>query len=485
MSVTRVLEVVVDPYRYAVENFKESVSCRVAEAASAAIHVETQDTAADLLNRVARFAIGLILIVPLVNIVALHIFKLMQINYVDDSVVAGNYWFGLMTSSPTEDEEYLELINRGDVLLPQEPEPQAPVGPEVYQQRKQQAIDALRPPVPPELGDVRHFKCADEIMDFNLDNILVRFDAGGDPARLSEFFDYAGVGYAKRWELEGYFRNYEGEQTRQVLVRQYLSKLYDFLNQKKALFEGHARENLFKAEIRYIFDKIIDAHHNCIDQVLSQVEGIMLEVVASFETAHIRGGLTREQAIAHQAAYFLFRHKLDLVKTICVKEYPNEPHMADLERAAKQKLADILGLRGEIIEAGAHYNIINDMDMKASNVAHILLEGRPLEEYRGARVNLARAGRRYAEDQFKPEKFFSDGLKTYHGEPRNLRNNILLWVRKYFDLETANDQTAQFVRAISEDEAFGADEGGDLNTPALLRFLTTLRIFERRLVPVQ
>lgn len=481
MSVTRILEIAVDPYRYAIENIQASLSCRAAEAASSAICIENNDTAADLLNRVARLAIGLILIVPLVNIVALQVFKLLQVSFVADGVVAGNNCFGLMDSASefNADEEYLELKNRGDVLLPQEPEPLAAVTAEEYQHRKQLVIDALQPQVIQANGDVRNFRCSDEVMEFNLDHVLVRFDGNLDPGRLSEFFDYADVGYAKRWELQGYFGQYNRAGLRETLIRQYFSKLYDFLNQKKALFQGHARESLFKAEIRYVFDKIIDAHRNCIDQVLSQVEGLILEVVASYEAAHVGGGLTREQAIAHQAAYFLFKHKLDLIKTICVKEYPHEAHMADLERAAKQKLADILGLHGEIFEAGAQYNIVNDMDMKASNVAQIFLEGRPLAEYRGHPVNLVREGRRYAEDRFNPEKFFSDGLKTYHGEPRNLRNNILLWVRKYFDLDQANHQTEQFIRAISEDEMFAADEGGDLKNAALLQFLTTLGILER------
>ncbi|MBX7067034.1 MAG: hypothetical protein K1X28_07375 [Parachlamydiales bacterium] len=488
MSVTAashpIVDILIDPYRYAIANIQSSLSCRTHQVATSAIHESffSNDPILSLIYRVGQLCIGLLLIVPLVNIVALQLFKLLRSPFVDPSMIIGNTCFGILGSSQnqTDDEAYLELKNKGDVLLPQEPAAQAPVAEEQYNQRKQAAIDRLRAPVAPQNAQVARFKCADEIMEFNLDHILARFNAEINPSRLSEFFDYAEVEITKRWELEGYFRNYGDRQPRERIIRQYFSKLFDFFNEKKAMFQGHQRENLFKAEIRYVFDKIIDAHRNCIDQVLSQVEGLMLDVIASFETAHIRGGLTREQALAHQAAYYLFKHKLDLIKTICVKEYPNEAHMADLERMTKQKLADILGLNGEIFEAGAQYNIVNDMDMKASNVAHIFLEGRPLHEYRGRAVNLARAGRRYAEDQFKPEEFFAEGLRTYHGEPRNLRNNILLWVRSYFHLDADNDQTREFIRAISEDEALTADEGGNLTTPALLHLLETIGVFERR-----
>jgi hypothetical protein len=187
--------------------------------------------------------------------------------------------------------------------------------------------------------------------------------------------------------VHGSFANYEGDylssHARDALHS--FSRLYDFLIQKKALFVNHPKEGLFKAEIRFIFEKINNAHNNCIDQVRSQLETLVVETIANYDAARTSQSQNSTAALRCMAARTLLSQKLRLISEICVKEYPREYHLADLELEVKRLLADSLGLSGQMFEVGAYYSsILDDMEEKARNVAEIFLHGRPLERYRRA-----------------------------------------------------------------------------------------------------
>lgn len=478
----------------------------------------------DLTSRVAKVIVGLILIVPLINIVALQILRCFNCSYVIPaqpdlperpitstpilnfgrvfppfipanvspfisanvglSGVGSLQNFGPDALSDEEmalDEAFRAMSNQGEVLIPQDIRSLPPATQVEYSQRKQDLLNAL---ANPNTLRLENFRCVDQIGRFDLDAILARFRTDYSHTSLEEFFDYAGVVRSKRAGLRMNLVTYGsrcGLNPHQVIIKNCLSRLFDFLTQKKALFQNHQKEGLFKAEIRHIFDQICNAHLNCVDQVGSQIESIMIRTIAGYEAAQGGGSQMQAAILRSMAACALFDHKLQLVREICVKEYPEEPHFVVIEREAKRILANELGLNGDIVQAGAHYSsYIANMEMKARNVAEIFLHGRPLEMYQGQPTHFRRANRNYAADRYQPEKFLMGGSTLSYGNLISLGTSILHWATDYFKLGEEDAQTAQCIELISaNNDGLTADMGGDLKPEAFLYFLTLLGIFER------
>jgi hypothetical protein len=257
-----------------------------------------------------------------------------------------------------------------------------------------------------------------------------------------------------------------------------LSKLYDFFQRNRGLFPvGSEQEGLFKAQIRDTFDRIVDAHNNCVDQVLSQLESIICDVIADFESIRGQGAQTMVERIQNRTAFTLFKYRANLIRGICVSEYPDERHMADMERLVKQRLAAMMGMQGGVLNVGAQYGgMIQDADAKIENITHIFLFG----EASAARLQQDGNGglltdavtRRRREAQYNPETYLVNALKTYHGSERTLRNDLLLWVRSHYDLATDEAHTTNFVRALSaEPDVLDVENGGNLTHPGLLYLL--------------
>lgn len=497
-------EIFCEPYEYAGDMILSALQVQ-SVAVSSLQRVDFCATLIDLASRAIKLIVGLILAVPLINIVALQILRFLNIS--DFAPVNSQERLGtssaadifstnsqgisipweilrLGTASAADisfNEDFREMSNQGEVLVPQDLEPLSQVSVAEYQQRKADLIQALTHQEAPLA--VENLRCTDEVNRFDLDAILARFRTDHPHRALEQFFEYANVPSSTRYSVHGSFGLYGGEglsvQKRNAVHN--FSRLYDFLSQKKALFQNHPKEDLFKAEIRCIFDKIRNAHNNCIDQVGAQLETIIVETIASYEAMRTSSSQSRTALLRCMAARALFSHKLRLISEICVKEYPNEPHFVVIEREAKRLLAEALGLNGQIFEVGAQYRrMINDMERKALNVAEIFLHGRPLERYQGRPTRFRRANRNYAADQYRPEKFFADGLTPSHGHLRSLRNSIMLWATDYFRLGEEDDPTRQCIELISANDEMTADIGGDLKPEALLHFLRLLGIFESR-----
>lgn len=460
---SNLIDILYEPYPYAGNILEQALT--VNEIASS-LFEHSFDCCAfvlDLAHRILQLVLAAALAIPLINVVVLKVLRLFNVSYVREGTLPHEW-----------DAIFREMSNRGEVLIREEMELSlATVLDTEYSQRKQTVLDDLADPDAFQLENIR---CTDEICRFDLDAVLARFRTDYPHRNLEQFFGYAGIGYSQRIGMSGYLGRYDrnDDGAQETIVKNCFSRLYDFLMQKKALFQHSPKEDLFKAEIRHIFDQIRDAHHNCIDQVGSQVESIMIRTIASYEMARGSRSQNRGAKLRAMAACALFEHKLQLIREICVKEYPNESHFVVIEREAKRILAEDLGLTGDIVQAGAHYSsMIRDMENKARNVAEIFLHGRPLEAFR-------RANRRYEEDQYRPEEFFSKGLRTFEGHLRTLRNDIMLWMRSYFNVGAEDELTQLFVQAISEDDTFTAEDGGNLEPEALVCLLKTFGIFERR-----
>jgi hypothetical protein len=281
------------------------------------------------------------------------------------------------------DEEFRLMSNRGEVLIPEDIAPLPEVSVREFEQRKTDLTQALTNPESPL--ELQNFRCTNDVARFDLDPILAVYRIDHPHRSLELLFEYANVSASTRQRVHSDFGAYGSEQLslQERNAMHCFSRLYDFLIQKKALFQNHPKEDLFKAEIRSIFEKLCNAHQNCIDQVRSQLTKIVIATIASYDAA--RTSQNRTAVLRCTTACALLSHKLDLISEICVKEYPREYHLADLELEVKRLLADSLGLSGQMFEVGAYYSsILDDMEEKARNVAEIFLHGRPLERYRRA-----------------------------------------------------------------------------------------------------
>lgn len=488
----------IEPFHQGVDNISACFSGKRTERIfQQAVGQQAAETDLSLLDRVGSLVIGLLLLVPLINAV---VFAILQA--IDSSFVFQRAHFappaplvyplqipgvpaapGAAQPIPA-DEAYLQRRNEGVAIVPDAPVLQEPPAtPEEYQRRKNAAIAQL--PHYPERGH-RNFECSHEVVQYDLDAILARFNGDHNPERLAELYDYCGFPQARRRELDGCIREYSraGLNDQKRMTKVLLSKLFDFFQISRPLFQaGTEQEVLFKAQIANTFDRIIDSHRNCVDQVLSQMETIISDTIADFESIRGQGIVTLRDRIISRTAFTLFKYRAHLIRQICAVEYPDEDHMADMERLVKQRLAGMMGMQGGVFDVGAYYDgMIRDLPAKIENIVSIFLFGQASpariqqDDQRGLIDDRITTRRR--ESRYDPEQYLTNALRTYHGEAKSLRNDILLWVRQHFNLAADDELTTNFVRAISEEpDALDASEGGNMTHRAVLFVPTEIGIF--------
>lgn len=450
-----------------------------------------------LLDRIGAVVVGIMLLIPLINAVVFQILRVIESPLVfqrDANPAPGGQapyvpgGGGRPAQAPVGmGELYLQRRSEGLCLAPEMPVAQeAAATPEEYIRRKEQAVAAL---VNYPANGPGNLECTNEVNQYNLDDVLGRFSPDHNPERLAELYDFAEVEGHKRWGLNANFNRYNGghisDQQREA--KNLLSRLFDFFNRNRALFPaGSEQEGLFKAQIRDTFDRINDAHNNCVDQVLSQLESIVCDVIADFESIRVAGAQTMLDRLRNRTAFTLFKYKANLIRNICVAEYPAEPHMADMERLVKQSLAGMAGMQGGVLQVGAQYeNVIRFPADKIENIVNIFMFGEAsatrLAQDAAAGGGGANAARRRLESIYEPEAYLIEALRTYHGAERTLRNDLLLWARDHFNIATDIPATTNFVRAFSaEPDELDMENGGNLTHQGLLYLLEQTRILRYR-----
>lgn len=266
------------------------------------------------------------------------------------------HWFSQITSTlllsavrgPKWD---LNASNLGEVddtpFIPLQAEPlvaELPIDPTILKIRQEAALQELK-----EIAaEQPSFQFNPKILNFDLDSLLAKYSPDHDPLNLLSCFTYAESGnsdlFAEQKEnfkmiLKTYKKS-SRESVQHQAIRQNMSRLYEIFLQKQKRFQGDCeQEAALKQQIRKIIGQLIDASINCVDQVLSQTEDSVLECLES----ELQQGLTTPQAqLQLIAAALLFQYKANLIKTTCLKLFPNEPETADLERSAKQKIMPLL-----------------------------------------------------------------------------------------------------------------------------------------------
>jgi hypothetical protein len=424
-----------------------------------------------LVERITKLVMGVLLLIPLFNALIYFAFcEKANTPFVHPNAAPGEP--EIVKDDAYYDALYQRMKIEGTIIGAAGEIQAQGATPEQANQRKQDAINQLAGY--PAAG-MDGIGCNPLIRNYDLDAILAPYNANHPVHSLTNLCGYAQ--FNADWELRNILNGYANVNPerfpQKAIVKRLFSQLYDFFDQQKRTFvAGSEQELIFKAQIRDTFNRIIDAHNNCIDQVTSQMESIVCDVMANF--ASIQGAANAEERLRNQAAYLLFKYKCNLIREICITEYPDDPHLADLERLIKQRIAGMMGAHGAIMDAGAFYNGMNgDIAQKAERVVNICL-GVAIEDRATLQVQARRAALKY-----DPEKFLVDSIKSSIGNARTLRNDVLLWARKHFLLEEDNDLTTQFDQAISENygDYTAASQGGNLTHQATLYLLEKVGIF--------
>lgn len=355
-------------------------------------------------ERVSAVVVGILLVIPVINAVVYAILKIASSDLL----------------YPTKSTIVLEPIAPVSV---------DPISPEEMIARKRAAltrldeIEAMVRPGQQPLAEISgRFEASAHILQFNLQNLLNRYQTNHTPSKLYDFMDWAGIPdddrrNAFRMAVDP-FNGRTGDD-HQATVKGLMSNLAEYFVQQQAIVgSGTPAETVLKEQFTRVYDSIIDANNNCIDQMLSQMQGLVLDVIAEGDSGR---GSSVQLKIVNRAGLALCKYRTSLLKEILVRQNPGQAHMADLERVATQRVAEALGMQGNIFAAGARFgHVLGNVDEPVNRAVQTFL------------------------DEYKPMEHLLADLSGYAGNHRTLRADIFLWANTYFDIgsETQDNGSA-------------------------------------------
>jgi len=320
------------------------------------------------------------------------------------------------------------------------------------------------------------FQCSPTILQFDLEEILQKYNGDQPLSKWNSWFQYARPSREQWVEFTQILRSFqENPHNEQYqLVRNLLSKLHCILTEKHGRIQalpseqrGEAHRQL-KEDVGYIICRLIDADSNCIDQTLNQLEEIVLIAVGS----ELPQSETRS-FLQTKAAYILFQFRMDCFKRLLMTdpdpEIRGNAHQADLDREIKKRAADCLGLKGKICEAGGQFAI---------NFADGFTEGL----VQRATNNLCE--RFY--QQYEPSVYLQTQSQTLFGNCKKFRNELMQWAQEFYGLGSKTvgedevfDELSKAVAKNPEDlDAMMSISAVELTTPGIQLFLEATGIIQ-------
>ncbi len=310
--------------------------------------------------------------------------------------------------------------------------------------------------------DPNRFQLNPAISGFNLDALLQPYQTERQPTELDQFLDWADIPNDNTRDDFNFIINQYlvPSNYQETVVKNLLGVLTEYFHRQRAsLIPGTPAEDLLKQQFVLVYNTLVDASSNCVDQVLTQIQPVILDILAESDPTH--QAASSQTKIFNRTALALCHYQSNLLKEILVDLYPDEKHMADLERLAIQTLAQNLHWQGSIFLAGSAFpNYVKDAEARIDKVIKVFI------------------------DQYRPIVYLFNELQTYHGELRLLRNEIFIWANAYFQLdEEGGEQGNQYSlnRQISEDyNSQPVSEGGNLtdNGTRLLMNMANIITFD-------
>lgn len=445
---------IIEPFRQGSYNLRDAViGTKVQSVAEAIINPNAPQRDLSLIERISSAAVGILLIIPIINVVVMAILKGIKSD--------------LFYPTRASEIEARALIPFNDP--PIVPISTDPVSIEAMFARKRGALARL--------GAIRtmashgqaplaalhtQFRLHSQVLRFNLDEVLQRYQTTHTPAKLFDFLDWANIpDDFQRQRFRRAVNRFERiiddlSDHQDGIIRGLLCNMAEYFSQQQARVEvGSDEESALKQQFVHVYNSLIDANNNCIDQIQAQVQSLLLDVVAEGDAASNARSI--QMKIIYRAGLALCKYRQSLLREILIRQNPDNRHMADLERAVTQRLARILGLQGSIFRAGAAYEFESNLEGLANRV---------LQAFR---------------EEYKPFEHLVRELRTYHGEYQLLRNEILIWATRYYNFADepggnlpngtpAPDMEAQ----LSERPDNILSDGGNFNCQGVVLLLETL-----------
>jgi hypothetical protein len=319
-----------------------------------------------------------------------------------------------------------------------------------------------------KVGEIE-FSLVETVRAFDLDAALTNYDSTRLPRiAWQDLFNYADPGpeygfCLKQVRFSNILRDYPllnpSESDQRKEIRESLSRVSHMFERKKELIgENVEQQNALKQQIRSTILQIIDAHENCIDQVLAQMEEIQLKTLQSIQKS---GALTAKEQLQAQAGLLLFSYKCNLIKYTCQKLYPHEPHMADLERALRVRVAEAIDLGSDLTGAVPLFDhLVNDLEVKLSQCEHAVKR-----RYTNNPACLIGEIDHWGDIDERPIAYMLRELKApeQHNPMNALRTNLLSWGYAYFGLADCEELSI----ALSEDPNNVIAMGGNLSRESI------------------
>ena len=314
------------------------------------------------------------------------------------------------------------------------------------------------------------FEMSSAVLQFDLYAVLKPYQQpyqpSHKPSKLLDFMDWAGIpndyqrkDFKEAVNLELHFDKIGSPQY--FIVKMLFGTLAGYFHQHRLKVGiGTPAETALKEEFVRVYHSLIDANDNCLDQFLTQLQTLLLDIIAERDAAGTPAD-SPQAKIIRRASLALCQRRTNLLRKIIREQNPNEIHEADLERKIIQELAKQQGLdHGIIFSAGAAYeNTVVDLKPKAD------------------------AAMQAFSQEYKPFEYLLGELRTYHGDLQLLRNEILPWANQQYGLDEENEDPwtmPHLDRRLSEDfKAMPASGGGNLTFAGLVLLMEELELIRK------
>ena len=261
------------------------------------------------------------------------------------------------------------------------------------------------------------FEVSPAVLQFDLDAVLQPYQTGRKPSKLLNFMDWAKIpNDYQRDDFEGAIdlelHSDKIGTPQYVTVQKLFSTLAEYFHQHRLQAGiGTPAETALKEEFVRVYHSLLDADENCLDQLLTQLQTLLLDIIAERDAAGTPEN-SPQAKIIRRASLALCQRRTHLLRKIIREQNPGEAHEADLEREVIQKLTQKLGLdHGIIFSAGAAYgDMVVDLKPKVDAAVQAF------------------------QDEYDPMEYLLTELRTYHGDLQPLRNEILPWANQHYGL---------------------------------------------------
>ena len=445
----------------------------------------TNERELSLAERVSSAVVGLILLIPIVNSI---VFKILSVAKSD--LLYPSHSRSTVLQSQQEVEVTAPSQEAPPPPTPPLPPPEPPIvmldlSPITAEQmiaRKRTALvrleaieNMIRPGHDPMSELANRFKPHSQILHFNLDQVLQRYQTAHAPSKLFDFLDWADIPAdvqlhnGPRREFRRAVEQFEemtGLSTEKATIRSLLCHMAEYFEQQQTrITVGSPAEDALKEQFNRVFSGLIDANRNCTDQMLSQVQTLVIDTIAEGDSGET--GSSAQTKILFRAGHALCKYRTNLFKEILVRQNPRRDHMADFERQMMQHVAGRLGLQGTIFTVGAVYEFTGNWELE----------------------RLANQALATFQQEYKPVQHLLTELRTYHGIYQSLRNEMLPCSNNYFAIGEETDVAGNpapsnlsdgtpaphmDARMSEEFTALPASDGGNLTLPALTMMMETL-----------